>query len=107
MIWDMPVQARNFAADWAVERRGDEAGGDDEDGSFASSLVKSKRSKFTKTVRDEVSTSINGRNNLVFEGAPPLPTQGCIVLLRDLTCCPEDVFLLAGAAQPVCPVTAL
>ena len=66
------AQARNFAADWAVERRGDEAGGDEEEGGYSSSLMKSKRSKFTKAVKDEVSTSVNSRKNLIFEGAPPL-----------------------------------
>ncbi len=67
------AEAANFKADWAVERRDEDGSADDDDGSFSSSLLSSKRSKFTKMVRDEIHTSVNSRNNLVFEGAPLPP----------------------------------
>ncbi|CAL8469928.1 g9470 [Coccomyxa elongata] len=62
------AEAANFKADWAVERRDEGGLADDDDSSFSSSLLKSKRSKFTKMVRDEINTSVNSRNNLIFEG---------------------------------------
>lgn len=62
------AERSNFEADWALEgREGSDEGADDE--GFASSLLKSKRSRYAKAVRDEVELSVNGRNNLVFGGA--------------------------------------
>ncbi len=78
------AEAANFKADWAVEWRDQGGMADNDDSSFSSSLLKSKRSKFTRMVRDEINTSVNSRNNLIFEGAPlPLMTPLC---QRDFKC---------------------
>lgn len=62
----------------------------DDDDSFSSLLLKSKRSKFTKMVRDEINTSVNSRNNLVFEGASRPLTDSSVLARETLLCC--DLF---------------
>ena len=90
------AEAANFKADWALERRDEGGMADDDDDSFSSSLLKSKRSKFTKMVRDEINTSVNSRNNLVFEGAFLLLIDSC----RCLCVGQRDVYVLEWYPRP-------
>ncbi len=52
--------------EWAVEGKNE---GQEEDDSWSAQLAKSRRSRFAKTQRDELSMEKNTRNNIVFKGA--------------------------------------
>ena len=53
--------------DWAIEGKHEKQ--QEEDDSWAAQLAKSRRSRFAKTERDELSMEKNTRNNIVFKGA--------------------------------------
>ena len=60
------LDPKKSGEEWAIEGRNE---GQEEDDSWSAQLAKSRRSRFAKTQRDELSMEKNSRNNIVFKGA--------------------------------------
>lgn len=74
------LDPKKSGEDWAIEGRSE---GQEEDDSWSAQLAKSRRSRFAKTQRDELSMEKNTRNNIVFKGAEPAMQQ-CLMDVRSL-----------------------
>ena len=72
------LEPKKSGEEWTIEGRSE---GQEEEDSWAAQLAKSRRSRFAKTQRDELSVEKNSRNNILFKGAQP-PTQHCVTDLR-------------------------